>query len=232
MTKPLQEVKVCIFDAYGTLFDVAASARRCAYDIGDNWLDFSALWRKKQVEYTWLRTLMGEFKDFWHVTGDALDFTMETFNIYDPPLRAKLMELYLKLDTYPEVRPVLQSLRKSGIKTVMLSNGSRTMLTSAVRSGNLQGLLDDIYSADDVGVFKIDPRIYEVACDQLDIEPAQACFLSANSWDTVGASVFGFQVVWVNRFGQKQEKLGPKAVPQHTVKTLDQLLTLIGESDE
>ncbi len=227
MTQQLKNIEVCIFDAYGTLFDVAASARRCAYDIGDNWLDFSALWRKKQVEYTWLRTMMGDFQDFWHVTGDALDFTMETFNMHDPALRAKLMELYLKLDAYPEVGKMLKNLKDRNIKTVILSNGSRTMLTSAVRKAGLYHLLDGVYSADDVGVFKVDPGIYEFVCSQLDIDPSQGCFLSANSWDAAGAATFGFQVIWVNRFGQKQEKLGPNAEPQFEIRSLDQLPALI-----
>jgi len=232
MSQKPQKIEACVFDAYGTLFDVAASARHCSDDIGDNWLNFSAMWRKKQLEYTWLRSLMGEFTDFWHVTGDALDFTMETFNMHNPALRTKLMELYLKLDIYPEVPRMLQNLRKLGIKTAILSNGSKTMLTSAVRKGGLFDLLDAVYSVDDVGVFKIDPRVYQLAVDGFGVETSQISFQSANSWDAAGATVFGFQVVWINRFGQKEEKFGPKARPAFEIKSLDKLPGLIVNAND
>ena len=225
MTEKMKNIEACVFDAYGTLFDVAASSRRCADEIGDNWLNFSAMWRKKQLEYTWLRTIMGTFTDFWHVTGDALDFTMETYNMDNPVLRARLMELYLKLDAYPEVKQMLTNLKDRGVKTAILSNGSRTMLTSAVRHAGIEDLLDAVYSADDVEVFKIHPNIYQMAVDRLGVNPSQISFQSANSWDVVGATRFGLQVVWVNRFGQKSEKLG--FTPTATIKSLDKLPELI-----
>lgn len=232
MTDKLENIEACVFDAYGTLFDVDASARNCAEEIGDCWLTFSALWRKKQLEYTWLRTLMGEYRDFWHVTGDALDYTMENFNMRDPALRSKLMELYLKLEAFPEVHQVLKALKGRGLKTVLLSNGSKTMLTSAVRKADLFDQLDGIYSVDDVGAYKVDPRVYRLACERLNLEPDQICFLSANPWDAAGASAFGMKVVWVNRFAQKEEKLGNKARPRCAIRSLDQLSDLIDMPDE
>lgn len=227
MTQKLENIKACAFDAYGTLFDVAASARSCSEEIGHHWLDFSAMWRKKQLEYTWLRSLMGEFRDFWHVTGDALDFTMETYNMYNPSLRAKLMEMYLKLTPYPEVKNVLQKLKDRGIKTVILSNGSRSMLTSAVRHAQIQDLLDDVFSVDDVEVFKINPAVYQLAVDKLGVDAENIAFQSANSWDVAGATAFGFQVAWINRFGQKKEKLGFD--PKCEIRSLIQLPDLIVE---
>jgi len=225
MSHNLENVEACVFDAYGTLFDVAASARRCSKELGDNWLNFSALWRKKQLEYTWLRTLMDDFRDFWHVTGDALDFTMETYNIHDPVLRSRLMRLYLRLDAYPEVKQLLINLKKQGVKTAILSNGSRTMLTSAVQNAGVADHLDYVFSADEVQKFKIHPSVYQLAVDRLDLEPSKIAFLSANSWDAAGATAFGFQVVWVNRFGQKGEKLDN--VPKCEIKSLDRLLGLM-----
>ncbi|MDV7341449.1 haloacid dehalogenase type II [Terasakiella sp. A23] len=228
METKLDNIQACVFDAYGTLFDVAASARRCSDEIGDRWLDFSAMWRKKQLEYTWLRSLMGEFKDFWHVTGDALDFTMETYNIYDPALRTRLMELYLKLDAYPEVPQMLKNLRDRGIKTAILSNGSRTMLTSAVRKAGIEHLLDGVFSVDELKVFKIHPSVYQFAVDELGVAKENISFQSANSWDAVGATAFGFQVVWVNRFGQKREKLDIQNEPKFEIRSLAKLPDLIG----
>lgn len=228
MEKQLNNIEACVFDAYGTLFDVAASARRCSQEIGERWLDFSAMWRKKQLEYTWLRSLMGDFRDFWHVTGEALDFTMETYNIHDPMLRSRLMELYLKLDAYPEVPQMLENLKKRGIKTAILSNGSRTMLTSAVRKAGIEKLLDHVISVDEVQMFKIHPKVYQHGCDRLGIPAERIAFQSANSWDVAGAACFGMQVVWVNRFGQKPEKLGEDNQPTFEIRSLDRFSQLLG----
>ncbi|NVK18078.1 MAG: haloacid dehalogenase type II [Methylocystaceae bacterium] len=230
MGAPLKNIKACVFDAYGTLFDVSAAARRCSIELGERWLDFSAMWRKKQLEYTWLRTLMGDFKDFWHVTGDALDFTMDTYNIHDPALRTRLMELYLKLDTYPEVPKLLENLRDRGMKTVILSNGSRTMLTSAVRKAGIGHLLDDVFSVDEIEKFKIHPDVYQHAVDKLGVAKEKIAFQSANAWDAAGAMAFGLQVVWVNRFAQKKEKLGVINEPKHEIRSLDQFIGLLESS--
>lgn len=228
--RKLENIEACVFDAYGTLFDVASSARQCSNEIGENWLNFSAMWRKKQLEYTWLRSMMGRYEDFWQVTGDALDFTMANFRMESPALRARLMELYLRLDVYPEVPILLKNLRDQGIKTAILSNGSRTMLTSAVRKAGLFDLLDAVYSVDDVGVFKIDPRVYQHAVDQLNIPADKIAFMSANSWDAAGATAFGFQVAWVNRFGQKSERLGVDVKCE--IKSLDQLQDLFEDKHD
>ena len=230
MGQKLENIEACVFDAYGTLFDVAASARHCAAELGDNWLNFSALWRKKQLEYSWLRTLMDDYTNFWHVTGQALDFTMETFNMNDPMLRSRLMELYLKLDTYPEVPKMLKNLKEKGMKNVILSNGSRTMLTAAMRNGKICHLIDEVISVDEVKAYKIDPRVYQMCADKLGVEPNQISFQSANSWDVAGASNFGYQVVWINRFGQKSEKLGAQSKPKFEVKSLHGFASLVGNS--
>lgn len=226
MSPKLENIEACLFDAYGTLFDVAASARRCSAEIGDNWLNFSAMWRKKQLEYTWLRSLTGDFSDFWHVTGDALDFTMETFSMNNPALRARLMELYFTLDAYPEVPSTLRKLKENGIKCAILSNGSRSMLTAAVRHAGLNDLLDGVYSVDELKIFKVHPDVYQMGVDRLGLDISKISFQSANAWDAAGASAFGFQVAWVNRFGQKREKLG--AEPKCEIKKLDSLPELLG----
>lgn len=226
LSQKLENIEACVFDAYGTLFDVAASARRCSDEIGDNWLNFSALWRKKQLEYTWLRSLMGEFTDFWHVTGDALDFTMETFSMHNPALRSELMERYLALDSYPEVLSTLKKLKDEGIKCAILSNGSLPMLHAAVRRSGLNDYLDGIYSVDELKVFKVHPSVYQMAVDKLGIDKSKISFQSANSWDAAGATAFGLQVVWVNRFGQKSEKLGTEPICE--IKKLERLPEILG----
>jgi 2-haloacid dehalogenase len=226
MTKQLENIEACVFDAYGTLFDVTASARSCADELGEIWINFSALWRKKQVEYTWLHSMMGSFSDFWHVTGSALDFTMENYNIDNADLRAHLMELYYKLDAYPDVISTLKALKNNGIKCAILSNGSRSMLSAAVRHAGLYDLLDGVYSVDLLKVYKVDPRVYQMAVNNLNIEKSKIAFVSSNPWDAVGATSFGLQVAWVNRFSQKPEKIGD--IPKCEIKTLDQLPTLLG----
>ncbi len=228
MSEQLKNVSVCLFDAYGTLFDVAASARNCADEIGESWFNFSAMWRKKQLEYTWLRTMMGNFSDFWHVTGEALDYTMDNFNMDNPSLRARLMELYLKLDTYPEVCRILSTLKGNGVKTGILSNGSRSMLMSAIRKSQLHDLIDVVYSVDELEVYKVDLRVYQMAVDDLGVKAGEICFQSSNAWDAAGAAFFGYRSVWVNRFSQKPERLGPNAQPAFEIKTLDELPQLIG----
>ncbi len=206
-------VTVCVFDAYGTLFDVHTAVARCRNEIGPVADALSMTWRLRQVEYSWLRSLMGHYADFWQVTGEALDYAMAVHGLDDAALRAHLMELYLRLDAYPEVPEVLGVLHGRGLKTAILSNGSPTMLTAAVNSARLRGHLDAILSADRLQVYKPHPSVYQMACDQLGVDKGQVLFLSSNGWDVAGAAAFGFRVVWVNRAGQPRERLpvGPNA---------------------
>lgn len=222
----LDDIDACVFDAYGTLFDVAASAARCRDELGDKADALSALWRTKQLEYTWLRSLMGEYVDFWHVTGNGLDYAMATLGLDNPSLRSKLMELYLRLDAYEEVKGVLTRLKECGFKTAILSNGSPTMLTAAIRNARIEGVLNDFYSVDSIRIFKPDPRVYQMAVDGLNIPAERICFMSSNAWDASAAANFGFRVVWVNRFGQQPERLPGEIA--HEVKTLSDLPALLG----
>lgn len=213
--------KACVFDAYGTLFDVHSAASKLAERIGTNSEALSNLWRQKQLEYTWLRALMPAHVDFWKVTGDALDFAMEAYGLTSQELRDDLMELYLRLDAYPEVPDCLKRLKEAGIKTAILSNGEPRMLSSAVDSAGLSSLLDENLSVEEVGVFKPHPKVYQLAVDRLEVKPSEICFVSSNAWDAAGAAHFGFSVCWLNRFAKQWEKLPgePKAV----IHTLDEL---------
>jgi 2-haloacid dehalogenase len=215
----ISDVKACVFDAYGTLFDVHSAAEKCRTDLGDKADQVSNTWRGKQLQYSWLRSLMGEFVPCWHVTGEALDYALSESGIENAVLRDKLTNLYLQFNCYPEVPRVLKALQEVGKQTGILSNGSRDMLDSAVANSTLSELLDASLSVDDVSVFKVDPRVYEMATARFSCEPREICFMSSNAWDAWAASHFGFQVAWVNRFGQPSEHLpgGPSA----KIKNLD-----------
>lgn len=219
-------IDACVFDAYGTLFDVGASARRCADSLGDAAVPVAELWRTKQLEYSWLRSLMGDYADFWQVTAHALDHALETHGIDDPVLRSRLMELYLSLEAYPEAREVLTKLKAAGLRTAVLSNGSSTMVTSAVGSSGLRDLLDDLLTVDPLRTYKPHPSVYAMALEHLGTEPERVCFLSSNSWDVHGASTFGFITVWVNRNGLKPDRL--PGGPAHEIPSLGPLPALFG----
>ena len=201
------EIDLCLFDAYGTLFDVTAAAAEKQSEIGDQWQALSSLWRSKQIEYTWLRSLMGNHADFWRVTGDALDFALDTLQMNDPHLREELMMLYEQLSAYPEVKDVLKKLREGGARAAILSNGSPEMLDSAVKNAGIEEFLEEILSVESVGIFKVHPSVYQLAVDRLGVPAGRICFFSSNGWDIAGASYFGYRVVWVNRFGQKKERV-------------------------
>ena len=219
-------IKACVFDAYGTLFDVNGAAAACARDIGSRWPAFSDTWRQKQLAYTWLRSLMGRYADFWQVTGDALDFAMAAHGLTDARLRQRLMELYLTLPAYPDVAAALSQLKDAGLRTAILSNGSPAMLKAAVDSAGIAGLLDALLSVDILGVYKPDPRVYRLATDLFGIASSEVCFQSSNAWDAHAAKAVGFRVVWCNRSGQTAERLpGP---PDAEVKTLAELPALLG----
>jgi 2-haloacid dehalogenase len=220
------DIKACVFDAYGTLFDVHSAVGRHENRIGEQADAVSNLWRLKQLQYTWLRSLMGKYVDFWRLTGDALDFALEAHGIDDTALRDDLMSAYMGLDAYPEVRDTLQRLKQAGLKTAILSNGSPEMLQAAVDNAGISDLIDANLSVEDVGIYKPDPRVYQLAVDRLGVAREQISFQSSNAWDAVGAATFGFHVAWINRFGQGRERL--TADPEAEIRTLDQLLPIVG----
>ncbi len=220
------DIGACVFDAYGTLFDVHSAAARCRGDLGAKADAVSQTWRTKQLEYTWLRSLMGRHVDFWQVTGDALDYALDAHDIDEPALRGRLMECYLELDVYPEVKDVLGRLKGAGVKCAILSNGAPNMLAAAVRNSAIDDLLDAVLSVEEVGIFKPHPSVYQLAVDRLDVAAGRVAFQSSNAWDAVGAAAFGFRVVWVNRFGQRPERLPATADAELT--TLAGLPALLG----
>ncbi|MEO6354610.1 MAG: haloacid dehalogenase type II [Burkholderiaceae bacterium] len=200
-------IEACVFDAYGTLFDVNSVAHGARDALGDQWQALSDLWRTKQLQYTWLRSLAGHHADFWQVTGDALDFAMTTLNIADADLRDRLMHLYLGLSAYPEVPETLRRLKAGGMKLAILSNGTPQMLESAVRNAGIDDVFDAVLSVEEVGVYKPHPSVYQLASDRLRLSPEKICFLSSNSWDAFSAKAFGFRVLWCNRFSQVPERI-------------------------
>src|SRR5258708_11269104 len=218
-------IRACVFDAYGTIFDFASAAARCP-DIPEvRRVAVTTLWRDKQLQYSWLRTLQGRYVDFWQVTGDALDFALDSLAIRKPGLRETLMELYRTLAAFPEVFDVLLSLRQSGFATAILSNGSPAMLDAAVTGAGLSGLFDAVLSADAVGAFKTHPKVYQYALDQLGVPVSAVSFQSSNAWDAHAASDFGMRVVWCNRYGQQRERL--PGSPDHEIRTLAELPALL-----
>ena len=200
-------IKACVFDAYGTLFDVHSAVGRYRSHLGDRADQISMLWRTKQLEYTWLRSLMGKHTDFWRVTQDALDFAFAAFGLADQELRRALMDAYLQLDCYPEAPEMLQTLKQRGFRTAILSNGSPAMLQAAVQHAGIQHLIDETLSIEEVGVYKPSPRVYQLAVDKLALTEREISFQSANAWDVAGAASFGLSVVWINRFSQQAERL-------------------------
>ena len=220
------EIKACVFDAYGTLFDVHSAAARMKNDLGEKYEEMSVLWRQKQLQYTWLRSLMGHHADFWQVTGDALDYAMRTLDMEDAGQRAQLMELYLHLDAYPEVIDVLAALKEGGKKTAILSNGEPSMLIAAAKNAGVYQLLDGIYSIETAGIFKPHPSTYQIAADELKMAPDEIAFQSSNCWDAHGAGSFGFKVACVNRFAQPAEVL--PSPPLAEIRTLSDLPPLLG----
>ncbi len=227
MTNPaFADIGACVFDAYGTLFDVHSAVGRSREALGDKADGVSALWRQKQLEYTWLRGLMGAYVDFWQVTGDGLDYALAANDVDDPDLRERLMNLYLSLDAYPDVKDALGRLRDGGKTTAILSNGAPSMLQAAVESADLGGRLDATLTVDELRIFKPDGRVYQLAVDGLDVEAERICFVSTNAWDACGAAHFGFNVAWLNRFGQKPERL--PGTPAAVISTLAELPGLLG----
>ena len=229
MAAQIEDIDACVFDAYGTLFNVAAAASQCRDALGDKADELSAIWRTRQLEYTWLRSLMEEYVEFWQVTGDGLDYALAALGIDDEALRERLMEIYMRLDAYPEVKDVLTTVKGGGMKTAILSNGSPKMLASAVENAGIGDFLDDVFSVDSIAIYKPHPSVYQMAVDGLNVEAGRICFMSSNAWDAAAAANFGFRVVWVNRFGQPQERIPGRH--EHEVKTLEALPPLLGFDD-
>lgn len=223
--EPLAGVRACVFDAYGTLFDVASAAQRCADALGDAAPRLATLWRDKQLQYTWLRAVQGRHADFWQVTGDALDFALESLGLADPGLRGRLMQLYLTLDAYPDAPAALRQLRDAGLATAILSNGSPAMLAAVVRNARLGDLLDHVLSVEEAGVYKPHARVYQLAVDRLAVPAREIAFISSNGWDAWAASAFGMRAIWCNRQSQTRERL--PGDPDREIHFLSELPTLV-----
>ena len=217
----IKNIKVCAFDAYGTCFDINSAAQNLAKEIGENWLAFSTTWRTVQLEYTWLRSLMKKHKDFWKVTEDSLDFAMTTHKI-DSVYKIRLLELYKKLSPYPELNKCLLDLKEKNIKTCILSNGSPSLLEELTTNAGVKDLFDDIISIEEVGIYKPDPKVYELVTKKNNCQPNEVCFMSSNTWDVVGGGVFGYQSIWVDLFNKTFDKLD--YMPKIIIKDLSQLL--------
>jgi 2-haloacid dehalogenase len=218
-------IRACVFDAYGTVFDFASAVARSPDIPDDKRAMLTALWRDKQLQYTWLRTLQGRYADFWQVTGEALDFALDSLGLASPSLKSRLMDLYLTLDAFPEVPDTLRQLRQAGFATAILSNGSPAMLDAVVRNAGLQDLFDAVLSADAVKAFKTHPSVYEYGLRRLGVAAHEAAFQSSNAWDAYAASAFGMRVVWCNRYGQRRERL--PGAPDHEVTSLAELPALL-----
>lgn len=223
---PIEDIHACVFDAYGTLFDFGSAVARCADIPDDKRAALVATWRDRQLVYTWLRSLQRRHADFATITADALDFALEATGLANPERRRMLLELYQTLSAYPEVPSMLATLKAHGITTAILSNGTPSMLQSAVGHAGIGDRLDHVLSVEAVGVFKTDPAVYQLVPARLGLERRQVCFVSSNGWDAYGASAFGFRVAWCNRSGQPAERL--PGAPDAVIPDLSALPGLLG----
>ncbi|WP_440693179.1 haloacid dehalogenase type II [Candidatus Pelagibacter sp. HIMB1695] len=219
----MKNIKAIIFDAYGTLFDVNSAAEKCKDKIGDKWEAFANYWRTTQLEYTWLRSLMKRHKDFWQITEDSLDKSMSVFKI-DNSMRDELLNLYKILSPFEEVPEVLKSLKEKNFKLAILSNGTPSLLNELVHSNKLDNLFDDIFSIEEVGIFKPDSKVYDMPIKKYKIEKNEVAFLSANTWDVSGGGNYGYNSIWVNRNNNIFDKLDYS--PQNEIKNLNDLLDI------
>ena len=218
------KTKSIIFDAYGTLFDVNSAAEKCKDKIGDKWEGFSNYWRTTQLEYTWLRSMMNRHKDFWKITEDSLEKSMKAFKI-DASMKDQLLDLYKILSTFPEVKEVLQKLKKKSYKLAILSNGTPYLLNELVKSNGLDNIFNDIFSVEEVKTYKPDPKVYNIPVQKYKIQKNEVAYLSANTWDVSAGGNYGFTPVWVNRNKSIFDNLDFK--PEHKVQNLNQILELI-----
>ena len=219
----MNNTKAIVFDAYGTLFDVNSAAEKCKDKIGSQWETFANYWRTTQLEYTWLRSLMKKHKDFWQITEDSLDKSMLTFKI-DKSMRNELLNLYKELSTFPEVKSVLEELKKKSIKLAILSNGTPSLLSNLVKNSNLENLFDDVFSIEEVKIYKPDPKVYDIPINKYKVKKEEITFLSANTWDVSGGGNYGYNAIWVNRSNNVFDKLD--YTPKYEVKNLKELLDL------
>ena len=218
----MKNVKAIIFDAYGTLFDVNSAAEKCRDKIGDKWESFANYWRTTQLEYTWLRSLMKRHKDFWQITEDSLDKSIKTFNI-NPAMRDELLNLYKILSTFKEVPKTLKILKERKFKLAILSNGTPNLLEELVKKNNLDNLFDDLFSIEEVGIYKPDSKVYDLPIKKYNIEKKEVAFLSANTWDVSGGGNYGYNAIWVNRNKNIFDNLDYK--PNYEIKDLSELLS-------
>ena len=220
----MKNIKAIVFDAYGTLFDVNSAAEKCKDKIGDKWEGFAYFWRTTQLEYTWLRSLMKRHKDFWQVTEDSLDKSMKTFSI-DSSMKNELLDLYKKLSPYSEVKGVLSILKEKKYKLAILSNGTPALLNELVKSNNLENIFDDLFSIEEVGIYKPDSKVYDMPIKKYQIKVDEIVFLSANTWDVSGGGNYGYNAIWVNRNKSIFDNLDYK--PKNEVSDLTQLVDIV-----
>ena len=220
----MKNIKAIIFDAYGTLFDVNSAAEKCKDKIGDKWEAFANFWRITQLEYTWLRSLMKRHKNFWQVTEDSLDKSMKVFNI-DPSMKNELLNLYKVLSPFKEVPETLKTLKEKKFKLAILSNGTSSLLNELVRSNNLEDFFDDLFSIEEVGIYKPDSKVYDLPIKKYKIEKNEVAFLSANTWDVSGGGNYGFNSIWLNRNNGIFDNLDYK--PKNEIKNLSEFTKLI-----
>ena len=220
----MNDIKAIVFDAYGTLFDVNSAAEKCKGKIGDKWEGFANFWRTTQLEYTWLRSLMKRHKDFWQVTEDSLDKSMKAFKI-DSSMKSELLNLYKVLSPYSEVNEVLKKLKEKNYKLAILSNGTPALLNELVKSNNLDNLFDNIFSIEEVGIYKPDSKVYDMPIKKYQIKTNEVAFLSSNTWDVSGGGNYGYNAIWVNRNNSIFDNLD--YTPKNEVKNLKQLLEII-----
>ena len=220
----MKNIKAIIFDAYGTLFDVNSAAEKCRDRIGDKWESFANFWRTTQLEYTWLRSLMKRHKDFWQITEESLDKSIKTYKI-DPSMKNDLLDLYKTLSPYEEVEEVLKKLKVKNFKLAILSNGTPSLLDELVKSNNFENLFDDLFSIEQVGIYKPDSKVYHMPIKKYKIEKNDVVFLSANTWDVSGGGNYGYNSIWVNRNNNIFDNLD--FVPKYQIKTLRDLLDIL-----
>ena len=220
----MKNIKAIIFDAYGTLFDVNSAAEKCKDKIGDKWEPFANFWRTTQLEYTWLRSLMKRHKDFWQITEDSLDKSMKAFNI-NYSMRSELLNLYKVLSPFKEVPETLKVLKENNYKIAILSNGTPSLLDELVKSNDLENLFDDIFSIEQVGIYKPSSRVYDMPIKKYNISKSEVAFLSANTWDVSGGGNYGYQSIWVNRNNNIFDNLDFK--PKYQITDLNKLIQLI-----
>ena len=220
----LTGVQACVFDAYGTIFDVNSAAEQTQGVLREKWQQLAEIWRAKQLQYTWLRSLTGRYIDFWQLTGEALDFALDTLDLPNGQLRDHLMGFYLRLGAYPEVKKTLTQLKAGGLKCAILSNGSPMMLSACIENAGIADLLDIVVSVEEVKVYKPHPAVYQLAADRLNLSASAICYVSSNGWDAYSAKAFGFHVIWCNRSSQFSERI--PETPDAEIRILSDLLEI------